>query len=238
MVWAMEDNSIFISFLVPTRNRYSELRNSINSIRANCSRNINFEILLAIDTDDEYMISKIREIYTNHKTPYCDIKILIMERQYYQNLQNYYNKLCAISKGKLLWLWNDDAKIISQNWDTIIHEEYNNEDFITFMCPEMKDDKELTLWGGFPIFTKSIYNLLGHISQSPHNDGYLQKLAEGCGIVKLSKVTLLHKQLSSPESMEAVRLHQTVEKLNSKGMADLLNKDIALIKNKMDELKE
>jgi hypothetical protein len=234
----MEDNSIFISFLVPTRNRYSALRNSINSIKANCSRTINFEILLAIDRDDEYMISKIREIYTNHKTNYCDIKILIMERQYYQHLQNYYNILSAMASGKLLWIWNDDAKIISQNWDVTIYDEYNDEDFLMWSCPEMKDDKEITLWGGFPIITQKIYKLLGHISQSPHNDGYLQKLGEGCGIVKLSKVTLLHKQLSSPESMEAVRLHQTVEKLNSKGMADLLNKDIALIKNKMDELKE
>jgi len=77
----MEDNSIFISFLVPTRNRYSALRNSINSIKANCSRTINFEILLAIDRDDEYMISKIREIYTNHKTNYLKKKILIMEQK-------------------------------------------------------------------------------------------------------------------------------------------------------------
>jgi len=234
----MEDNPIFISFLLPTRDRYPELRNSINSIRANCSRNINFEILIAIDSDDNYMISKISEIYSNHRTEFCDIKFLIMKRQYYQNLQNYYNTLCALANGKLLWLWNDDVKIISQYWDTIIDEEYNGEDFIMFMCPEMKDDKDITLWGGFPIFTKQIYQLLGHISQSPHNDGYLQKLGNGCDMVKSSKVMLLHKQLSSHESMEAVKQHQTLERLNSKEMNDIINKDIELIKNKMDELKE
>jgi|LWDU01.1.fsa_nt_gi hypothetical protein len=231
----MEDNPIFISFLLPTRDRYSELRNSINSIRANCSRNINFEILIAIDSDDDYMISKISEIYNSHRTNFCDIKVLIMKRQYYQNLQNYYNALCALSKGKLLWLWNDDAKIISQNWDTIIQEEYNDENFIVFMCPEIKDEKEITLWGGFPIFTRKLYELLGHVSQSPHNDGYLQKVGNGSDIVKLSKVTLLHKQLSSPESMEAVRQHQTVEKLNSNEMSDRINEDIILIKNKIKE---
>jgi hypothetical protein len=103
------------------------------------------------------------------------------------------------------------------------------------MCPEIKDEKEITLWGGFPIFTRKLYELLGHVSQSPHNDGYLQKVGNGSDIVKLSKVTLLHKQLSSPESMEAVRQHQTVEKLNSNEMSDRINEDIILIKNKIKE---
>ena len=75
--------------------------------------------------------------------------------------------------------------------------------------------------------------MLGHISQSPHNDGYLQKIGNGSDIVKLSTVTLLHQQLSSMESMEAVRQHQTVEKLNSKEMSDMINEDILLIKNKI-----
>ena len=179
-----------ISLLLPTRKRINLLTDCINSIVNNCESKDNFEILFAIDPDDNEMIEYIK------KFDQCNFQYLIMEIRYgYGKLNEYVNRLCQIAKGDLLWLFNDDAEILTKDWDRII---LNN---------TMSNKIELYNFNNnnhrpniFPMITKKMYNILGYFSKHPCIDSYVLIMSRTINsmfeinIMKyISDVQLVHK---------------------------------------------
>ena len=145
-------------------------------------------------------------------------KVIITERYHYYGLHKYYNLLSKLAKGQLLILWNNNAYILptliggiginmpakESKWDITLNQDYENLEPHTSLLKSTEiyfgsTNKPHVSNHSFPIVPKKIYDLLGHISQSPLCDRYLNSV---CGmeiknqsIMKNSRLLLEHHQL-------------------------------------------
>ena len=161
---------MIVSFLLPTRKRYDWLVESIESIIKNANE-FNFDILLAMDTDDDSTISLVKQYIISSNLENI-VKIFTFERKHYHNLHLYVNELAKISNADYLCLWNDDAQILTKNWDVILNDYIKNQDklyvyqFPNNHCPDI-----------FPIVPKQWIEITGHFSNNAHNDTWIQHIA-------------------------------------------------------------
>jgi hypothetical protein len=174
-----------ISVLLPSRGRFDALKNCINDLIDKSCDSSNFEVLIRIDNDDTETMQRIDEL------PYdkVDISVITGDRLGgYADLHVYVNELCAISRGRFLFLYNDDSKITTQNWDMVISKENN----IVCLDPIIDIDGK-NKHGLFPIMHRKIYEVLGFFSTSPHNDSWVMDFAEEAGIRKeLPELQICH----------------------------------------------
>ena len=168
-----------ISILCPTRNRYELLVESIESIYNTASDVNNIEFLLGMDEDDP-SLEKHREYVK--KSDY-DIKIVTSERFGYRMLHEYVNRLCEISTGKYLILWNDDARMQTENWDSILARkvEVQNKPFVWELSSSNHCDDI------FPAIPREWYELLGHFSLNAHNDTWIQEISTWLNVKKYAR---------------------------------------------------
>src|SRR5690242_8084784 len=107
----MTMNDSLISVLLPTRERPGMLRRSIDSLRDNAYLPEQIEFCVAVDPDD-----------TPPEVP--GIKVHIPPSRYgYGLLHEYYNDLARMASGDWLFIWNDDAIMLTPGWDSYIREQ-------------------------------------------------------------------------------------------------------------------
>ena len=177
-----------ISILLPTRKRFSIFVESINSLINNASDIKNFEILVALDSDDIETINAIKNIQTNIK----NISIFIYERQSYHNLHFYYNNLANESLGTSLFLWNDDAVMMTKDWDLEI---LNNHKNFVVLSPKVINMENYWLNQGvlFPIIPKQWINLTKTWSPYRGCDSWIDYIGKKLNIInKLETVMIKH----------------------------------------------
>jgi len=107
-----------ISVLLPTRHRPIECLRAINSLLELAENVDDIEVLLAVDDDDAESI----DILCNSKIP--QVKTFIYPRYGYGQINTYCARLHENinSKSKQMFMYNDDAIMISGSWDAIIRE--------------------------------------------------------------------------------------------------------------------
>lgn len=190
---------MLISFLLPTRKRIKMLITSINSILNNCVDTNCFEILLAFDEDDTDTLEEYREEYKNNNWNYKHV-IIVTERFYYIGLHKYYNKLCEIAKGTHLWLWNDDAEILTKNWDIILEKNINilDKQYPYYFIDFPNNHSTFIL----PLITRNFYDIQGYYSNCPNNDSWLTHIMNqlNCGF-KIN-IELYHSRHDSSNQLE------------------------------------
>ncbi len=251
---------VLCSFLLPTRGTPHLTFKSLKSIVTQSSDTIPYEVLIAIDCDDKEslnIISQIHELF--HNTKNGTAKVIITERYHYYGLHKYYNLLSKLAKGQLLILWNNNAYILptliggiginmpakESKWDITLNQDYENLEPHTSLLKSTEiyfgsTNKPHVSNHSFPIVPKKIYDLLGHISQSPLCDRYLNSV---CGmeiknqsIMKNSRLLLEHHQLPeeivvSPEdNQKAWTIH------NSSKVQEYILKDRDILIEKLEEL--
>jgi hypothetical protein len=174
-----------LSFLLPTRNRFTMLKDSIISVFEKASNPHSIEVLIAMDDDDTTFEETVQYI---NESPYKDnIKLYKYERYGYKNLHLYINNLCSHATGKYLVLWNDDAKMVSDNYDTSIRHYIDNQDklyvyqFENNHCPYI-----------FPVVPRQWFEILGHFSLNAHNDTWIHDLATKLGVNKVIGIYIWH----------------------------------------------
>lgn len=144
------------SVLIPSRGRADLLRKSVPSWQGP-----GIEILVAIDEDDP-TAKEYRSIE--------GIRLFEMVRYGYQNLHEYYNALSDIAKGKWLMLGNDDAFMLTPDWQKILEKHDHT-------YPQV-----LNVWNErdnlFPIISRAWYEATGHYSRNTHADSWVQQTAE------------------------------------------------------------
>jgi hypothetical protein len=166
------------SFLLPTRERYDWLIQSLESILNNADNFENFDILLAMDFDDVDTINNVEKYIENNNLQNI-IKLYKFERQYYLNLHVYINELSKISESKYLILWNDDAQITTPKWDIILKEHIENQDVLYVY--EILNNHFNNI---FPIIPKEWVNIIGHFSENAHNDTWVEIIAKELNVLK------------------------------------------------------
>lgn len=170
-----------ISVLLPSRGRSSALGAAVRSLAVLAHRPDEVEFLIAADPDDAETI--------NFKAPVQNLRLLITEQRYgYGGLHHYYNALARIAVGEWLMLWNDDALMCTQGWDSVVRR-FDGEHVLLWSQANHCDGANM-----FPIWPRCWYWVLGHVSLSPHNDTWLQWMADELGLQRQVPISVLHQR--------------------------------------------
>lgn len=154
-----------ISVLLPSRGRPNDLEEAVDSLYSNARNRDDVEVLVRLDSDDptlrEYLASPLKDV-----TSY-----FVNERgRGYPDMHLYVNQLSAFARGEWLFLFNDDARMRSPEWDRLILGAEWPE--ICVLRPNQTDAGNL-----FPIVSRKFYETLGHFSLSPHNDSWVESIS-------------------------------------------------------------
>ena len=163
-----------ISIIIPTREKVKELNITLDSIISTANSISNYEILLGVDYDDVETIE-----FVNNYSSDSNIKVIYFDRQYYNNLHVYYNILSENAVGDLLWMFADDCKILSNDWDLYL-KKYE----ITFNYIKVKliESNWKTNFSLIPIIPKKWFDLTHRISEYSQIDGWLWGIAMNLNI--------------------------------------------------------
>lgn len=181
-----------ISILLPTRERPDLVSVSITSLISNAADPSRIEVLIAIDDDDEISQkffdgedwSAITSEFSTtqfhvHQTP----------RYGYLGLFRYVNFLGAESTGDYVMFWNDDATMLTQDWDLEI--DRNNEYFGLLRMPCTNHKHPFAL---FPIIPRKWIDLFGCISLVNHSDWWIYNVCRPINRVKDINVEVFHNR--------------------------------------------
>lgn len=194
-----------ISVILPARGRPEKLAETIDSLFEKSAvgeftGNINrqdIEVLIRVD-DDEH------EKYGVITSGNCLVRKFWGERHGYEGLHIYYNQLAVQATGDWIMLWNDDALMETEGWDAKIHEHGGGL-------------KVLNLTGKlnlFPVISRELYEILGHVALQPHTDSWLQVVGRLTGIEEDCPLQVKHtprenyatsKQFFSRENLELLQ---------------------------------
>lgn len=147
---------------MPTRGRVELAKQSIASLGKG-----DFEVLLAIDWDDEESVKELTNI--GHES------LTISERFGYGRLHCYYNWLASEANGDWLMLWNDDAIMETPDWTDIISKYDHTIPQVLNVWNENGDNL-------FPLISRKWYEIVGHYSRNPHVDSWVQLIGQRLGI--------------------------------------------------------
>lgn len=101
-----------VDALLPSRGRPGLLPRSAGSLHLTASRRTRVHVLVAADADDLATAGAA--------VAWGDGCVLFAERHGYPGLHCYYQGLARRSAAPWLLVWNDDAVMLTQNWDTIL----------------------------------------------------------------------------------------------------------------------
>jgi len=200
-----------VSVLIPTRSRSQLLREAIGSFYDLADDKSSVEYLLKVDTDDTETI----EIAT-YLSSILPLKTIISsrgERKYY-NMHHWVNELCSLAKGDWLFVSNDDVKVKTPGWDSIL---LNSTLFdvdgnpITDISGRRGD-----IWQFFPrtngnpeinpfcFLRRRVYEILGHYSLTPYCDDWINSVMHLSGSVGYLQVEIEHTQPSDALRKEII----------------------------------
>jgi hypothetical protein len=176
-----------ISLLLPTRGRTEALIKSVKSVYELADRPHRLQMLFAFDKDDEigkaFFRDEIQPWLDDHKYHYM---AMLFEPLGYIRLHVYNNKLAAKVDADWIVIWNDDAIMETQGWDTEILK-YNGK--FRLLAFHTHNDHPYSI---FPIVPRKWYELLGYISPHPTQDGWLSQQAYMLDIWERIPVHVLH----------------------------------------------
>ncbi len=169
-----------ISVLLPSRARPESLAASIASLRDLAAEPERIEILVAADPDDTATQAAAKKLKA---------KLTVAPERYgYSRLHEYINALAAKAKGRWLLLWNDDALMRTEGWDTEIRRREHAD--IAVLWPRTNHpDPHVNV---FPIVAAKAIKAIGHFSMSPHCDSWVQDLGRLTGLMEPVDVEILH----------------------------------------------
>jgi hypothetical protein len=105
-----------ISVLLPTRGRPDSVARSLESLILHSGPNA-FEVLLALDPDDPHAEATRR---VTESLAVNTLTLTTTERYGYHQLHRYFNALAERARGDWMLLWNDDATMTTDGWNTAI----------------------------------------------------------------------------------------------------------------------
>lgn len=165
-----------ISVLLPSRGRPAALAESIASLRGNTGKR-SVEILVAADPDDPDTITAAERLAV-------DYLWVAPERYGYGRLHEYVNTLAQHAAGEWLMLWNDDARMLTPHWDTIVARQEPG-----VLWPQSNDVDGCNT---FPLWPRAWTTTLGHVSLSPHCDTWIQQIGHTLNQQRRIPIEILH----------------------------------------------
>ena len=177
-----------ISILLPTRKRTEAVIKSIGSLLSTASDPSRIEILIAYDDDDE----ESREFFSTTWFPFLEqcgatTNVFETERFGYLRLYKYVNLLAEHATGDWLMFWNDDALMLTDNWDTEIAKNDGYFGLLRMPCVNMNHPFAL-----FPIIPREWVDYFGCVSPVNHSDWWIYHVTNNVGMMKNIPVNVYH----------------------------------------------
>jgi glycosyltransferase involved in cell wall biosynthesis len=177
-----------ISVLLPTRGRKETLLKSLKTLLDNAANPGRIEVIMGIDDDDD----GVKEYIQTEIAPYMqqlkvECKAQIFKPLGYDQLHTYVNTLASAATGQWLFFWNDDALMLSENWDNEI-EKYNGQ----FKLLAPKDNHNGHPYAILPIVPMDWFRLMDHLSLNAQNDAWLSHIAYMLDIFERIDIEFLH----------------------------------------------
>ena len=166
---------MFCSVLIPSRGRANLLAASLASLESKSEDKANVEYLVRLDDDEQ---SSYGNLLGDSWLDDLEGKVTFGKRgNGYADLATYYDELAKQAKGDWLLLWNDDALMLTQNWDRKLKDWARNMaipgDGIAMLVPKL-----VGLHGAPQLFWihRNVFETLGRLSPIPHVDQWLHPL--------------------------------------------------------------
>lgn len=170
-----------VSVMIPSRGRPQQLKRAIDSLYQKARNPEKVEVVVRIDDDDQ----KTLEFLASATFP--ALVLCGPRRRGYLDLHHFIHEMAAAAQGKWLMAFNDDAVVISQNWDryfhcTIIEDEVENLkdsakqyflDDIWLLQPMVVGRYESN---EFFAVTRRTFEILGHLSLNMGMDLWLDAI--------------------------------------------------------------
>jgi hypothetical protein len=220
-----------IAMLLATRGRTDSLGRSIRSLVELADNIAQVQIMFAFDRDDEaglnYFATDLQPWLDARDIAYSAMKF---DRMGYIGLHKYNNAMAAQTSAKWLCIWNDDAVMETQGWDTTIMSYDGEFKLLSYRTHNLHP------YSIFPIVPRKWYDLLGYISPHPTQDGWVSQQAYMLDIYERIPVDVLHDRydLTGNNHDDTFRNRPMLEgkpddprDFHSKQMLDLRHRDAA-----------
>ena len=177
-----------ISILLPTRKRTGLVVKSLETLLKLAKDTSRIEILIAYDQDDLESKNFFQSDWSCFINQYhIEYKVFETERQGYAKLHRYINFLAYQSTGDWLMFWNDDALMLTENWDQLIR---NEKDFFGLLrMPNVSYDHPFAL---FPVFPRRWLDEFGMVSPVTHSDWWIYQVCNSTNKIKDIPVAVFH----------------------------------------------
>lgn len=203
-----------ISVLCPTRGRPESMRKSAASLLDRANGPV--EILTYVDDDDPML--------ERYGTP-----TIVGPRFGYLGLHRYVNALADVAQGEWLFLWNDDARMLTSGWDEIVagHQP-------AVLSPMSNHNGRQMDGCVFPIVPTDWVRRVGHFSLNAHNDtwwGQIGKVLDR--LVDLDDVLVLHDRIDltgGHNDQTAAERRYDREGFFSEAMQDAIRRDVEMLR--------
>lgn len=179
--------AIDISVVLPTRGRSQALKSAISSLVDKVDQIGSIEILLAFDDDDvesqQYFEKEIVPLLLDSNTVF---EAVSMPRLGYARLNEYVNHLANSSQGRWIMMFNDDARMITQGWDTVIREYHGQ---FALLRTDTNHEHPYAI---FPILPREWFELFGYFSPHQLNDAWVSQIGFMLDIVTTVPIYIEH----------------------------------------------
>jgi len=179
-----------IAVLLPTRSRTDALTASVTSI-VNLANDISrIQLVFGFDDDDRiglaHFTKAIQPMLDKHGVSY---EAQSFKSMGYAGLNRYYNHLAKSTSADWLFVWNDDAVMETQGWDSVI-EQYTGK--FKLLKVHTHNDHPYSI---FPIMPRAWYDLMNHLSRHQMIDAELSQLAFLLDIMQVIEIDVTHNQV-------------------------------------------
>jgi hypothetical protein len=149
------------------------------------------EFLFRVDTDDLPSIdvcNKLTESLPNAR------RVVDRRGQGYADMHHWINFLCKLARGDWLFVWNDDARMTTPNWDHILlHTAVESWHTVSDVCQLDVPAKGREGCYEFSFLRRSVVDILGHYALSPHTDNWLHRVMDGVrSVARVSQIEVEH----------------------------------------------
>lgn len=201
--------SVGISVCFASRGRPESLADAIDSLRrhADCWEDI--EVRVAVDPDDETVAQAMLELAD---LGLGDVIVWVAPERYgYTGLHRYLNELVSKAEGSWVMWWNDDMRMQTDGWDTIVVDSPQG-----VLWPHANHVEHANI---APIWPKAWSDAAGIVTPTTHMDTWLQYVAEQLGCHHKIPVEIVHDRADVTGNHDDVTYAQGRKLLGSEGMA-------------------
>ena len=219
----MNTHDFDISVLIPTRARTDMLFRSIQTLFDLADNKDRINLVIGFDRDDakgiDYFSQEIQPWLADNDIEYS---AMVFEPMGYENMNVYYNWLAKKQSADWYFVWNDDATMLTQGWDTVIR---NHNDEFQILKVHTHNEHPYSI---FPIVPHKWYELLGTLSRHQMIDAEISQMAYMLDMVKIVDIDVIHEPSPVPRVRFENSIHD-VRDFHHKTWRDQRMKDCATL---------